>query len=148
MHDETLMPVKLLRRVPGPILHTAAGLLIAVAIIQAEEQQVPVLTSVTTTTLSGFVDTSAIWGPAGGSLQPVTDFPNAPLPPVPADVIGVRVQQMGDPGMLDLPSRPAITDPPSVFNSAPAVPEPSTLSLSVLGAIGAAFCFRARSTAR
>lgn len=148
MHDETFMPMKLLRRVPGPILHTAAGLLIAVAIIQAEEQQVPVLTSVTTTTLSGFVDTSAIWSPAGGSLQPVTDFPSAALPPVPADVIGVRVQQMGDPGMLDLPPGPAITDPPSVFNSAPAVPEPSTVALSVLGAIGAAFCFRARSTAR
>jgi hypothetical protein len=161
IYDETFMPMKLLRRVPSRILHIAAGVLVAASVARAEERQVPVLTSVSETTLSGFIDTSAIWHFGAGSLQPVTDFPNAGLPPVPADVIGVRVQQMDDSGMLDLPPRSAITDPPSVFSSvtmssgadilpvsAPAVPEPSTVSLSILGVIGAAFCCRARSTAR
>jgi len=49
----------------------AAGVISAAAVLQAEEAQNPVMTALSSTTISGYVDTSAIWkmGPDTGTAQ-------------------------------------------------------------------------------
>lgn len=163
MDNGTFHPMKVLPHVTTRLLQLTAGMLVAASVARAEEREVSVSTAVSSTALSGFIDTSAIWHSGGGSLQPVVDFPGAGLPAVPPDVIGVRVQQLTDFGMIlvsppPLPQIPAPSLDGSLVTissgtdilqpSAPAVPEASTVSLAVVGVMAAAFCFRARSARR
>ena len=57
----------------------ALGVISAGAVVNAEESAVPLLTGVASTTLSGYVDTSAIWlpGPGGANNLPGRSFDGA-----------------------------------------------------------------------
>src|SRR6266702_4572753 len=48
----------------------AAGIVTLPSLLQAEEKPSPVLTALSSTTISGYVDTSAHWNPGTGNANP------------------------------------------------------------------------------
>ena len=48
----------------------AVGLVSLGSVAQAEEKTVPLMTALSSTTLSGYVDTSAVWNPGSGNANP------------------------------------------------------------------------------
>ncbi len=48
----------------------AVGLVSLASVAQAEEKSVPLMTALSSTTISGYVDTSAVWNPGTGNANP------------------------------------------------------------------------------